>query len=64
MSLSFVSAVSAAVYLLGGQQSARTLHFFLTGALLLFLLVHVFMVILAGFWGRVRAMITGRAAGQ
>ena len=64
MSPSFVSAVPAAVHLLGGQQSARTLHFFLTGALLLFLLVHVFMVILAGFWGRVRAMITGRAAGQ
>ena len=62
MSPSFVSAFPAAVNLLGGQQSARTLHFFLTGALVLFLLVHVLMVILAGFWGRVRSMITGRAA--
>lgn len=62
MSPSFVSAVPAAVNLLGGQQSARTLHFFLTGGLVLFLLVHVFMVILAGFRNRVRAMITGRAA--
>ncbi len=61
MSPSFVSAVPAAVNLWGGQQSARTLHFFLTWALVLFLLVHVFMVILAGFRNRVRAMITGRA---
>jgi thiosulfate reductase cytochrome b subunit len=64
MSPSFVSAFPAAVNLLGGQQSARTLHFFLTGALVLFLLVHVLMVILAGFWTRVRAMITGRATAR
>jgi thiosulfate reductase cytochrome b subunit len=62
MSPSFVSAVPGAVNVLGGQQSARTLHFFLTGALVLFLLVHVFMVFLAGFRSRMRAMITGRVA--
>ena len=62
MSPSFVSAVPAAVNILGGQQSARTLHFFVTGALALFLLVHVFMVFLAGFRSRMRAMVTGRAA--
>ncbi len=62
MSPAFVSAVPAAVNLLGGQQSARTLHFFVSVALVLFLLVHVLMVLLAGFWSRVRAMITGRAA--
>jgi len=62
MSPSFVSAVPAAVNILGGQQSARTLHFFLTLALVLFLLVHVLMVLLAGFRNRVRAMITGRVA--
>jgi len=62
MSPSFVSAFPAAVNLLGGQQSARTLHFFLTWALVLFLLIHVFMVFLAGFRNRMRAMITGRAA--
>jgi len=59
MSPSFVSAFPATVNILGGQQSARTLHFLLTGALVLFVLVHVFMVVLAGFWSRVRAMITG-----
>jgi thiosulfate reductase cytochrome b subunit len=62
MSPSFVSAFPATVNLLGGQQSARTLHFFASLALLLFLLVHIAMVWLAGFWSRVRAMITGRPA--
>jgi thiosulfate reductase cytochrome b subunit len=62
MSPAFVSAVPLAVNLLGGQQSARTLHFFVSVALVLFLLVHVVMVFLAGFWSRVRAMVTGRAA--
>ena len=61
MSPGFVSALPAAVTLLGGQQSARTLHFFVSAALALFVLVHVAMVTLAGF-GRMRAMITGRAA--
>jgi len=62
MSPGLVSAVPAAVTLLGGQQSARTLHFFVSAALVLFAVAHVGMVILAGFGSRVRAMITGRAA--
>jgi thiosulfate reductase cytochrome b subunit len=61
MSPSFVSAFPAAVNILGGQQSARTLHFLLTVILVLFLLVHVFMIFLAGFRKRMGAMITGRA---
>ncbi len=64
MSPAFVSAIPAAVNVLGGQQSARTLHFFVTLTLVLFLLVHVGMVWLAGFRSRMRAMITGRAATQ
>ena len=43
----------------GGQQSARTIHFFVAVALVFFLCVHIAMVCLAGFAGRVRAMITG-----
>jgi thiosulfate reductase cytochrome b subunit len=61
MSPAFVSAFPATVTLLGGRQSARTLHFFVSLALLLFVLVHVVMVFVAGFWSRMRAMITGRA---
>ena len=60
MSPAFVSAFPATVMLLGGRQTARTLHFFVSLALLLFLLVHVAMIWLAGFGSRMRAMITGR----
>ena len=62
MSPAFVSAFPATVNVLGGQQSARTLHFFVSLALVLFLLVHVGMVWFAGFKTRMRAMITGRVA--
>lgn len=45
----------------GGRQSARTLHFITTMALVGFLVVHVAMIVLAGFRSRVMAMITGKA---
>jgi thiosulfate reductase cytochrome b subunit len=60
LSPSFNSAVPWAVDLLGGRQSARTLHFFFSWALVLFLVIHLTMIALSGFWGRTRAMITGR----
>ena len=58
MSPAFVSEFPEAVNWLGGQQSARTLHFFVSLALVVFLLVHIGMVWLAGFRSRMRAMIT------
>ncbi len=61
MSPAFDSAIPATVTLLGGRQSARTIHFFVSIALVLFLFVHVVMVWRAGFWSRMRAMITGQA---
>ena len=61
MSPAFASRVPVAVTALGGHQSARTLHFFVSGFLLLFLVIHVVMVFLAGFSSHVRAMITGHA---
>jgi thiosulfate reductase cytochrome b subunit len=60
MSLGFTSAFPLAVRLLGGQQTARSLHFLVTILLMLFLVVHVVMIFLAGFRDRMRAMITGR----
>ncbi len=60
LSPAFDSAFPFAVNALGGRQSARTLHFFVSGFLVLFLVVHVGMVILGGFRSRMRAMITGR----
>jgi thiosulfate reductase cytochrome b subunit len=44
---------------LGGRQSARTLHFLAASGLLLFVLVHVFEVIVNGVWNETRSMITG-----
>jgi thiosulfate reductase cytochrome b subunit len=63
MSPAFNSAVPAAVNALGGRQSARTLHFFVSGFLFVFLLIHIAMVVRAGFGSRTRAMIAGRPAG-
>jgi len=60
LSPAFNSAFPVAVNVLGGRQSARTLHFFVSVALLLFLIVHVAMIVLAGFTNRMRAMTTGR----
>lgn len=64
LSPAFDSAFPWAVDVLGGRQSARTLHFFITGFLVAFLIVHVAMVILGGFKSRMRAMITGRVAAR
>ena len=61
MSPAFTSAFPAAVNVLGGQQSARTIPFFVFLILVLFLVVHLVMVCIAGFRSRMRAMITGRA---
>ena len=61
MSPTFTAAFPSTVILLGGRQSARTIHFFVSIALVLFLAVHMVMICLAGFWGRTRPMITGRA---
>jgi thiosulfate reductase cytochrome b subunit len=48
------------VDLFGGRQSARTLHFIVAWTLVLFVLVHVFEVLISGVWNNVRSMITGR----
>jgi thiosulfate reductase cytochrome b subunit len=47
------------VDLLGGRQSARTLHFAAACLLLAFVAVHVFEVIVTGLWNNLRSMITG-----
>jgi len=47
------------VDLLGGRQSARTLHFLAGFGLLLFVVVHVVEVFVAGVWNEMRSMITG-----
>ena len=57
MSPAVASIFPSIVGIFGGHQSARTVHFFLAGSLLLFLVVHVVM---AYRERRIGAMITGR----
>ena len=59
MSFGVTSVVPTVVTALGGHQSARTLHFACVAVLLLFVVVHVVMIGLAGFVANVRAMVTG-----
>ena len=47
--------------LLGGRQSARTVHFALTWALVGFTVMHVFMVAATGVLNNLRAILTGWA---
>lgn len=62
MSPAITSVAPQIVTIFGGRQSARTIHFFVSSALVLFLFVHVVMISLAGFGSRVRPMITGHRA--
>jgi thiosulfate reductase cytochrome b subunit len=64
MSPALTSVVSGLVTALNGHQSARTIHFMASVALLLFFVVHIAMVWLAGFTNRVRSMLTGQAAAR
>jgi thiosulfate reductase cytochrome b subunit len=64
MSPAITSVFPVLVNVWGGQQSARTIHFFVAVALVLFVCVHIAMVCLAGFTNRMRAMITGHSAAR
>jgi thiosulfate reductase cytochrome b subunit len=48
------------VDLVGGRQAARTIHFIVAWLIVAFVLIHLFEVIVAGFWNELRSMITGR----
>ncbi len=44
----------------GGRQSARSIHFISAVLLILFFIVHIIMVVLAGPFNELRSMITGK----
>ena len=48
------------VDLFGGRQSVRTIHFIVAWSLVAFVAVHLFQVIVTGFWNNLRSMITGK----
>jgi thiosulfate reductase cytochrome b subunit len=62
--LTMSPAVTAAAPVLfdifGGRQSARTIHFLAANLLVLFVLIHVVQVVIAGAFNGMRSMITGR----
>jgi thiosulfate reductase cytochrome b subunit len=60
MSPGFDAVVPGLLDLFGGRQSARTLHFISASLIVLFVLVHVIEVLLAGVVNEIRSMITGR----
>lgn len=60
MSPGMDAAFPQLVTILGGRQSARTIHFILAWTIVLFVVVHVLMVALSGVWNNIRSMITGR----
>jgi thiosulfate reductase cytochrome b subunit len=59
MSPAITAAFPLLLTVFGGQQSARTIHFFSFVALTLFAVVHVIMVARAGFVRQMRAMTLG-----
>lgn len=60
MSPGLNAAFPWALELLGGRQSARSIHFLAASGITLFVIVHLVLVILAGAVNEVRSMITGR----
>src|SRR3546814_11324964 len=59
MSPGFNATAPWLVDLLGGRQSARSIHFIAAWLLGAFFLVHIVMVLLAGPVNELRAMVTG-----
>ena len=43
----------------GGRQAMRTIHFLISWALVTFTAVHLFQVVVTGFWNNLRSIITG-----
>jgi thiosulfate reductase cytochrome b subunit len=60
MSPAVTAALPGLFDLFGGRQSARTIHFLVANLLVLFVLVHVIELLLAGVVNGMRSMITGR----
>ena len=59
MSPAVAAAYPGLLDLFGGSQSARTIHFLLFAAMVVFVVVHVVMVLLTGFRRQIRAMTLG-----
>jgi len=59
MSPTMDSVFPGLLWIFGGRQSARTIHFICAFSFLGFFIIHIVMVILSGTWNNLRSMITG-----
>ncbi len=60
MSPAITAAFPFLLEVIGGYQSARTIHFFTSLALEIFLIMHIVMIILSGFKQQLRYMTIGK----
>ncbi len=60
MSPTMVAAWPWLLDIFSGRQSARSVHFIAAALIVVFVAIHLLMVLLAGPWNHVRAMVTGR----
>ena len=60
MSPGFDAIAPVLLDLFGGRQSARSIHFISANLLVLFLIIHLVEVVIAGAWNEIRSMITGK----
>ncbi|MBA2590368.1 MAG: cytochrome b/b6 domain-containing protein [Alphaproteobacteria bacterium] len=59
MSPTMDAAFPILLWIFGGRQTARTIHFICAFSFLGFFIVHIAMVVLSGTWNNLRSMITG-----
>lgn len=62
MSPTIDAAIPQLLFVFGGRQSARTIHFLCAFAFVGFFVIHIVMVILSGPLNNLRAIVTGRTA--
>jgi thiosulfate reductase cytochrome b subunit len=60
MSPTMDAAFPELLWIFGGRQTARTIHFLCAFSFFGFFVVHMIMVVLSGTWNNIRSMITGR----
>jgi thiosulfate reductase cytochrome b subunit len=60
MSPALNAVVPGWVDVFGGRQAARTIHFIVAWLLVAFVFIHLFEVVISGFWNNLRSMISGR----
>lgn len=62
MSPTMDAAIPQLLFVFGGRQTARTIHFLCAFAFVGFFIIHIVMVVLSGPLNNLRAIITGRTA--